>query len=72
MDEVLKGRSGPKHDTIARGNYARCEMGNSSGRDVWTPTSNSESLNSYNTARLERAAGWAQGLAILIKTEGEN
>lgn len=57
VNRVLKGRSGPEHNTIARGNYASHGMGNGSGRDIWTLTSNPESPISYNTARLERAAG---------------
>lgn len=57
MDRVLKGRSGPEHNTIARGNYASHGMGNGSGRDIWTLTSNPESPISYNTAKLETAAG---------------
>lgn len=57
MARVLKGRSGPEYNTIARGNYASCRMGNGSGRDIWTLTSNSGGLVSCNNARLERAAG---------------
>lgn len=54
VDKVLKGRSGPEHGTIARGNYARHGMGRGSGRDIWTLTPNPESLLSYNAARLQR------------------
>lgn len=54
---VSQSGSGPGHNTMARGNYARQGMGNGGGRDIWTLTSNPGSLHSHNTtARLERAA----------------
>ncbi len=50
--------SGPEHNTMARGNYASCGLGNGGGRDIWTLTSNPGSLVSHNTAAtLEGAAG---------------